>query len=296
MYGKIFKQIYKGTLAMVGPWEALVTFQQLIILADKDGVVDMTADAISRETTIPLKIIEKGIAALEAPDPESRTPDEEGRRIVRLSDDRTWGWRIVNYAYYRKLRNEEERREYHRQYWHKRKEKPGEMEKISARRKMNNAITAGKLHLGPCEVCGSTIKIEGHHDDYSKPLEVRWLCHEHHVDEHRPQQPSTNTTNSSKQKAVSRKQGGSKTAPRDFSVTESMYEWADSELGLSTKQVHHETAVFMDHEFARPRKDWQAVWRNWMRRSKKWSDDEARKQGRSFDDKLADIERRAGLR
>lgn len=117
MYGKIFKQIYKGTLAMVGPWEALVTFQQLIILADKDGIVDMTADAISRETTIPLEIIEKGIGALESPDPESRSPDHEGKRIIRLSDTRSWGWRLVNYEHYRKLRSEEERREYHRQYY-----------------------------------------------------------------------------------------------------------------------------------------------------------------------------------
>ncbi len=121
MYGKIFRQMYKGTLASAGPWQALVTFQQLIVLADVDGIVDMTADAIARETTIPLEVINAGLQALEKPDPESRTPDEEGRRIVRLSDDRTWGWRITNYKYYRELKREEDRREYHRQYWHKRK-------------------------------------------------------------------------------------------------------------------------------------------------------------------------------
>lgn len=115
--------MYKGTLAMVGPWEALVTFQQMIVLADLEGVVDMTADAISRETTIPLKIIAKGIEALEQPDPESRTPDEDGRRIVLLSEGRTWGWRIVNYEHYRKLRSEEERREYHRNYWREKRSK-----------------------------------------------------------------------------------------------------------------------------------------------------------------------------
>lgn len=108
---------------MVGPWEALVAFQQMIVLADKDGIVDMTADAISRETTIPLKIITKGIEALEQPDPESRSPDEEGRRIVLLSEGRSWGWKIVNYDYYRKLRNEEERREYHRQYYRENRSK-----------------------------------------------------------------------------------------------------------------------------------------------------------------------------
>ncbi len=35
----------------------------------------------------------------------------------------------------------------------------------------------------PCEVCGNT-KVDGHHDDYSKPLEVRWLCKVHHLEAH----------------------------------------------------------------------------------------------------------------
>ena len=57
--------MYDGTLATKGPWQALVTFQQLIILADRNGEVDMTPEAISRRTTIPLEIIEHGIKALE---------------------------------------------------------------------------------------------------------------------------------------------------------------------------------------------------------------------------------------
>ncbi len=115
--------MYDGTLGTKGPWQALVTFQQMIILADKEGVVDMTGEALARRTTIPLEILAGGLAALEQPDPDSRSPDEEGRRIVRLSDDRAWGWRIVNYDRYRKMRSEEERREYHKLYARKRRAK-----------------------------------------------------------------------------------------------------------------------------------------------------------------------------
>jgi len=126
MFGKIFSGMFDGTLATVGPWEALVTFQQFIVLADKYGVVDMTAGAISRRTTVPLEIIQKGIDALEQPDPESRTPDEDGRRIVRLSNDRAWGWQVVNYEHYRNIRSADERREYmknyHREYRKQRKQ------------------------------------------------------------------------------------------------------------------------------------------------------------------------------
>ena len=47
------------------------------------------------------------------------------------------------------------------------------------------ALRRGELVKGPCEVCNITeaegARIDGHHDDYSKPLNVRWLCRQHHV-------------------------------------------------------------------------------------------------------------------
>lgn len=51
-------------------------------------------------------------------------------------------------------------------------------EKAAARRKLNNAIKAGKIQRQPCEVCGR--KAQGHHSDYSQPFNVRWLCFLHH--------------------------------------------------------------------------------------------------------------------
>lgn len=42
-----------------------------------------------------------------------------------------------------------------------------------------NAVSRGTLIKAPCEVCG-TDRVHAHHDDYSKPLEVRWLCPLHH--------------------------------------------------------------------------------------------------------------------
>ena len=47
----------------------------------------------------------------------------------------------------------------------------------------SNAIRDRRLASQPCEVCGSA-KVEAHHDDYSKPLEVRWLCRMHHLVHH----------------------------------------------------------------------------------------------------------------
>ena len=51
-----------------------------------------------------------------------------------------------------------------------------------ARAVVGNAIREGRLTRQPCEVCGS--KAEAHHSDYSRPLDVRWLCRAHPRAEH----------------------------------------------------------------------------------------------------------------
>ena len=44
-------------------------------------------------------------------------------------------------------------------------------------------LRMGNITRKPCEVCGD-VKAEAHHDDYSKPLDVRWLCFTHHREAH----------------------------------------------------------------------------------------------------------------
>jgi hypothetical protein len=52
-------------------------------------------------------------------------------------------------------------------------------EKRKAKQAVNNAVYRGKLLKTPCRDCGDP-NSEGHHEDYSKPLEVIWLCRKHH--------------------------------------------------------------------------------------------------------------------
>lgn len=50
-------------------------------------------------------------------------------------------------------------------------------EKYKAHTALNNAVRSGKIvKPDSCSVCDGGWQIEGHHDDYSKPLEVCWLC------------------------------------------------------------------------------------------------------------------------
>ena len=48
--------------------------------------------------------------------------------------------------------------------------------KYKALSMVNNAIRDGRLFSEDCSECGSSENINGHHDDYLKPLNVRWLC------------------------------------------------------------------------------------------------------------------------
>jgi hypothetical protein len=61
-------------------------------------------------------------------------------------------------------------------------------EKFAARDAVGKALRAGRLIRQPCEVCGAA-KSEAHHDDYSLPLTVRWLCRKHHAEHHLVNQP-----------------------------------------------------------------------------------------------------------
>ncbi len=56
-------------------------------------------------------------------------------------------------------------------------------ERVSAHRKVKNAILTKKLIPKSCEYCGKK-KVQAHHPDYTKPLDVRWLCVKHHAQVH----------------------------------------------------------------------------------------------------------------
>ena len=61
-------------------------------------------------------------------------------------------------------------------------------QKRSATIAVGNAIRDGKLIKKCCEVCGNAESF-AHHDDYSKPLLVRWLCDFHHKEWHKSNEP-----------------------------------------------------------------------------------------------------------
>lgn len=98
-FAKVHRSLWDGTL---GPqWPGWSLFVYMLANCDADGVIDVTPESIAARSGMPLDEVQRGIIILESPDPRSRTPDEDGRRIVRLDAHRDWGWLIVNLAQFR---------------------------------------------------------------------------------------------------------------------------------------------------------------------------------------------------
>ena len=80
--------------------------------------------------------------------------------------------RLSNLEYYRaydRKRGNRQPPEYNKEY---RSKFPN---KYKSHTMVGNAIRNGKLFPEPCVECGEQ-KTHAHHDDYSKPLNVRWMC------------------------------------------------------------------------------------------------------------------------
>lgn len=123
MYAKVFTQIFDSSIA--DNWKHRHVFEDLLKLCDRDGVLDMTPEAIAARTRLPLDMVNEAIEALSSPDPRSRTRDYEGRRLIpldsldSLESKRGWGWLIVNYAKYREMKTQFDKGAYMAEYMQK---------------------------------------------------------------------------------------------------------------------------------------------------------------------------------
>lgn len=98
-YTPVFDSVFHGTLC--GRWPTLPVWLTILPMADKHGNIDMTYQAMSALTGWPIDLLKQAIGELCAPDPESRSDENDGRRLELIDPHRTWGWRVVNHAKYR---------------------------------------------------------------------------------------------------------------------------------------------------------------------------------------------------
>jgi len=105
MYVKLFSELLQSSL-----WsednETRLVWITMLTLADQDGFVAATAPGIAHLARIELDATRKALDIFESPDPDSRTPDHEGKRVERVPG----GYMVLNYTSYRDMKNRETER------------------------------------------------------------------------------------------------------------------------------------------------------------------------------------------
>lgn len=97
-YTPVFDTVFQGSLC--GKYPDLPVWLVLLAMAQKGGVIDAHPSYIATVSGIPQADIEAAIARFCEPDPSSRTPDHDGRRLESIPG-RGFGWVIVNHEKYR---------------------------------------------------------------------------------------------------------------------------------------------------------------------------------------------------
>jgi hypothetical protein len=109
MYVKLFTSLFDGS--MRGHSDLLLVFVNILCHTDQDGIVDRHWQAIVDETGLSPARVKTAITELEGPDEQSRSRNDDGRRLKRIDPEREWGWEVINFKKYDGIRNAVERRE-----------------------------------------------------------------------------------------------------------------------------------------------------------------------------------------
>jgi len=110
-YTKLFQNIIASSVWQE-PMETKLVWITMLAMADQHGKVSASVPGLAHIAGVPLKATETAIETFLAPDPYSRTTDNEGRRIEPTDG----GWVILNHSKYRNMRHGDDRREYQRQW------------------------------------------------------------------------------------------------------------------------------------------------------------------------------------
>lgn len=105
-YTKLFSSITESTV-WCEPDRTRLVWITMLAMADRVGRVWASVPGLANRARVPLEDARIAIATFLAPDPDSRSPEEEGRRIREIDG----GWQLINHAKYRERRDDEERRE-----------------------------------------------------------------------------------------------------------------------------------------------------------------------------------------
>lgn len=142
-YTKLFGSIVSSTIWNEADHVRLV-WVTMLALADQYGRVEASVPGLAHQARVSVELTRAAIIALESPDPDSRTPDNEGRRIAKMDG----GWRLLNHGKYREKQDEEAQkaRNAERQARHREKTRNAKRNAVSRDVTQNNPIAEAEAY------------------------------------------------------------------------------------------------------------------------------------------------------
>lgn len=116
-FTKLFSSITASTI-WAEPDHTRLVWITMLAMADQHGRVWASIPGLANMARVTLEKCEDALRALQSPDKYSRTKEHEGRRIEEIDG----GWRLLNHAKYRAIRDEESIKESKRRYINARRE------------------------------------------------------------------------------------------------------------------------------------------------------------------------------
>jgi hypothetical protein len=105
-YTKLFSHIVTSSIWSEDD-QTRILWITMLALADKHGEVMASVPGLAKVAGLSIDATKAGLEKFLSPDPYSRTPDEEGRRLEVIDG----GWAIINYAKHRRMASLDEQRE-----------------------------------------------------------------------------------------------------------------------------------------------------------------------------------------
>jgi hypothetical protein len=136
---KVFPCLLTSSLWQMETLETKVVWVTLMTLTNRDGLVEVSLPGLAKLAGVSIEKCAEAITRLQQPDPYSRNPGSDGRRIEKAPR----GWRLLNHSMYREKYGTEERREYlarkQREYRQRRRDV---LKGFSAREIINERVKA----------------------------------------------------------------------------------------------------------------------------------------------------------
>ena len=108
---KLFSSITDSTI-WAEPDRTRLVWITLLAMADAQGCIWASIPGLANRARVPVEDCRTALDTFLTPDRDSRTPDNEGRRIEIIDG----GWRLLNYTRFREMKNEEARKASKREY------------------------------------------------------------------------------------------------------------------------------------------------------------------------------------